>query len=53
VNECGTCLHWMIKRECPREARGAMVHAGMPACDKYSEVSWFTKLKLERGMKNV
>lgn len=49
MNECGTCLHWMIRRECPREDSGIFVNAGMWACDEYSEQPWYTKLKLERG----
>ena len=43
----------MIKRECPKEANGIFVNAGMWACVEYLEQPWFTKLKSERGQLNA
>jgi hypothetical protein len=51
--KCGHCYNWMKKSDCPKEAKGMKPHAGMPACEKYSEEPWFTKLKLERGSVNA
>ena len=48
MKECGTCCNWMKKSDCPKEVKGMKPSAGMPACSKYSEVPWFTKLSIER-----
>lgn len=53
VKKCGHCCNWMIATKCKRESNGVMVHAGMVACDKYMEELWFTKLREERGARNV